>query len=151
MSTIIIAANLGHFKAYRLMETPTRGPKLDLVEEVNFLEAHGRFVDKVTDQAGRFPVTAGAGPGTQMSPSEDLNAEQENERRLTKLVAEKIEEVIQREQPEYWRFAATSEIQQSILREISPEIRERLVRAIPADLTKTPVGEVLEHFAGAGP
>ena len=132
-----------------MVETPTRGPKLDLVEEINFLEAHGRFVDKVTDNSGRFPVTSGPGPGTQMSSSESLNTQEENERRLTKLVAEKIEDIIQKERPEFWKFAATAEILPRILDEVRPEIREHLARTVSADLTKVPVNGILEHFSGA--
>ena len=147
MNTIIVAANLGHLKAYRVMETPTRGLHLELLEELNFMEAHGRYADKVSDLAGRFPVTVGPGPGTQMSSAETLGADLENQRRLTKLVAEKIEEILLREKPEYWRFAATAEIQPAILEEINPELRERLVRTAQADLTKVPATEVLAHFA----
>ena len=56
MNQLIVTANLGHLKAYRLVRTPTRGAHLELIEEVNFAEAHGRYTDRVSDMAGRFPV-----------------------------------------------------------------------------------------------
>ena len=147
MSTLIVAANLGHLKVYRAVDTPTRGRKLDLVEEMEFPEAHGHFIDKVTDMAGRFPVSEAAGVSSGMSRGEALSAELETERRLVKLVAQRIAAVLESERPEYWHFAATQEVHQAILNELPTELRERAVRHVYADLTKVPPPEVLAHFA----
>jgi Protein required for attachment to host cells len=146
MSTLVFAANLGHLKAYRMAETPTRGRKLELIEEMAFPEAHGHFLDKVTDMAGRFPVSEGAGPGVAMARGEALTAELEIHRRLIKLVAERIKSILNSERPEYWHFAASPEIHHAILDELPPDLRERVVRHVHADLTKVPVSEVLGHF-----
>ena len=150
MSTVVVAANLGHLKAFRVAETPTRGRKLDLIEEVEFPEAHGHFIDKVTDMAGRFPGSAGGeGPGNGMSTGEALRTELEIQRRLVKLIADRIAAVLQEERPEYWHFAANPEVHQAILNELPAELRERVVRHVHADLTKTPAPEVLAHFSPA--
>ena len=146
MSTVVIAANLGHLKAFRVVETPTRGRKLDLIEEMEFPEAHGHFIDKVTDMAGRFPVTEGPGQGIGMSTGEALTAELEIHRRLVKLIAERISAVLLSERPEYWYFAANPEVHQAILNELPVDLRARIVRHVQADLTKVPVPEVLAHF-----
>lgn len=149
MSTVVIAANLGHLKAFRVVETPTRGRKLELIDEMDFPEAHGRFADKVTDMAGRFPVGGCAGPGNAMARGEALSAELETQRRLIKLVATEIKVILESERPEFWHFAANPEIHQAILDEITPELRERVVRHVQADLTKSPTSEVLAHFVPA--
>ena len=150
MNTVVVAANLGHLKAFRVAETPTRGRKLDLIEEMEFPEAHGHFVDKVTDMAGRFPESGGPGhQSTGMSTGEALRTELEMQRRLVKLVAERIATVLQTERPEYWHFAANPEVHQAILGELPAELRERVVRHVHADLTKTPAPEVLAHFTPA--
>ena len=149
MSTLVVAANLGHLKAFRVAETPTRGRKLDLIEEMEFPEAHGHFIDKVTDMAGRFPGSGGAGQGTSMSIGEALTAELEIQRRLVKLIAGRIAAILQGERPEYWHFAAGAEVHQAILNELPQELRERVVRHVHADLTKTPAPEVLAHFIPA--
>ncbi|MEI6560812.1 MAG: host attachment protein [Verrucomicrobiota bacterium] len=146
MSTVVVAANLGHLKAFRVAETPTRGRKLDLIEEVEFPEAHGHFIDKVTDMAGRFP---GSGGAEGLSTGEALRTELEIQRRLVKLIAERIAAVLQEERPEYWHFAANPEVHQAILNELPVELRERVVRHVHADLTKTPAPEVLAHFSPA--
>jgi hypothetical protein len=60
-SSLVIVTDRGELKAYRVNETPTRGPSLQLVQAFNITDAHGRLVDKLSDLAGRFPVTNGAG------------------------------------------------------------------------------------------
>jgi len=149
MSTVVLAANLGHLKAFRVAETPTRGRKLELIEDMEFPEAHGHFLDKVTDMAGRFPVSEGAGPGLAMSNGEALTAELEIQRRLVKLIAQRIATILNSERPEYWHFAANLAVHQAILNELTPELRERVVRHVHADLTKVPASEVLAHFTPA--
>lgn len=146
MKPVIVMANLGHLKIYRVLETPTRGRKLELIEEMEFPEAHGHFLDKVTDMAGRFPVSTGAGPGTGMSRGEALSAELETQRRLIKLIAQRIESTLQTERPEYWHFASSPEIHSAILNELSPDLRQRIIRRVHADLTKVRPTEVLTHF-----
>ena len=54
-SSLIIVTDRGSLKAYRVNETPTRGPSLQLVQAFNITDAHGRLVDKLSDFAGRFP------------------------------------------------------------------------------------------------
>src|SRR5207245_4296247 len=60
-TSLVIVTDRGSLKAYRVAETPTRGPSLQLVQAFNITDAHGRLVDKLSDVAGRFPVTEGAG------------------------------------------------------------------------------------------
>lgn len=146
---MIVVANLGHLKIYRVLETPTRGRKLELIEEMEFPEAHGHFLDKVTDMAGRFRISTGVGTGTAVARGEALTAELEIQRRLVKLVAEKIESALLTERPERWHFAAAPEIHAAILGELDPDLSRRIVRSVHADLTKVPPSEVLSHFLPA--
>ena len=146
MSVVIITANLGHLKAYRLVNTPNRGLKLEMIDEMNFLQAHGRFQEKVTDVAGRFPVAEGSGPMPPMASGEALTAELEIHRRLAKLAAECIERIVERERPKRWHIAAPAEICPAITEAIAPELRKTLLRTVNADLTKVPPEEVLRHF-----
>ena len=60
-SSLVIVTDRGSLKADRVNQTPTRGPSLQLVQAFNITDAHGRLVDKVSDFAGRFPVSDGAG------------------------------------------------------------------------------------------
>jgi hypothetical protein len=50
---LLIVADLGLLKAYKLDYTPNHTPRLEHLEEVVLEEAHSRVIDKVTDMAGR--------------------------------------------------------------------------------------------------
>ena len=60
-TSLIIVADRGSLKAYRVNETPTRGPSLKLVQAFDVTDAHGKLIDKVTDLAGRYAASDGAG------------------------------------------------------------------------------------------
>ncbi len=142
MDTVIVTTNLGHFKAFRLLKTPEWGYKLELLDELEFPEAHARYADRYTDSAGR----RASGSTVHAPPFEPRAAEQETARRLVKLAARQIQAVLEREQPEGWHFAARDEVRQSILDALEPAMRERVVKVAPVDLTKSPVQDVLSHF-----
>ena len=60
-TSLIIVADRGSLKAYRVNETPTRGPSLKLIQAFDVTDAHGKLVDKVTDLAGRYAANDGSG------------------------------------------------------------------------------------------
>ena len=70
-TSLIIVADRGSLKAYRVNETPTRGPSLKLIQAFNVTDAHGKLVDKVTDLAGRYA----ANDGSELWRLEGLNGE----------------------------------------------------------------------------
>ena len=84
-SSLVIVTDRGSLKAYRVNETPTRGPSLQLVQAFNMTDAHGRLIDKVSDSAGRFPVTEGAGAHRgPASTAERTQLATETDRRIQK-------------------------------------------------------------------
>jgi len=52
-SKLLIVADLGLVKAYKLDFTPNHTPRLEQLEEIVLEEAHSRLLDKLTDEAGR--------------------------------------------------------------------------------------------------
>src|SRR6266487_4119683 len=82
-ASLVIAADRGSLKAYRVDQTPTRGPSLKLIQAFDVTAAHGKLIDKVSDLAGRFPVTdsAGAHRGA-ASIAERTQLDNENDRRI---------------------------------------------------------------------
>ena len=52
-SKLLIIADLGLVKAYKLDFTPNHTPRLEQLEEIVLEEAHSRLLDKLTDEAGR--------------------------------------------------------------------------------------------------
>ncbi len=93
-SSLIIVTDRGGLKAYRVDETPTRGPSLQLVQAFNITDAHGRLLDKVTDQAGRFPVSDGAGMHHAASIAERTQLDTETDRRIYKQLADQITKIV---------------------------------------------------------
>src|SRR6185437_12482210 len=114
-SSLIIVTDRGGLKAYRVNETPTRGPSLQLVQAFNITDAHGRLVDKLSDLAGRFPVTNGAGP--HHGPGSTVERPQlatETDRRIHKELADQISKIVPLD-GNGWSFAAPAEIHGAII------------------------------------
>ena len=140
---LIVVADLGRIKAYRVtrddMSTTSR---LELVDDVELTDAHGRLLEKVTDKAGRFPGN-GTGPGG-MSIGENHNLGLETERRLLKKVVERIDGLVKNER--VWYLAAVKEINPRVVESLSAGARQTLAKNISADLIKTPKDQLLSHF-----
>src|ERR671931_2498694 len=94
-SSLVIVTDRGSLKAYRVEETPTRGPSLQLVQAFNLTDAHGKLIDKLSDLAGRFPVTDGAGAHRgAASIAERTQLATEMDRRIQKESADQIVKIV---------------------------------------------------------
>ncbi|PYI83886.1 MAG: hypothetical protein DME54_00315 [Verrucomicrobia bacterium] len=146
-SSLIIVTDRGSLKAYRVNETPTRGPSLQLVQAFNITDAHGRLVDKVSDLAGRFPVTNGAGAHRgAASIAERTQLEAETDRRIQKELADQIVKIVSLNGKEGWSFAAPAEIHSAIVDLLPPAVRNRIVEHVKSDLVKTEPAKLSAHF-----
>src|SRR5947209_18282264 len=104
-SSLIIVTDRGELKAYRVNETPTRGPSLQLVQAFNITDAHGRLVDKVSDLAGRFPVSDGAGAHHgAASIVERTHLATETDRRIQRELADQITKIVSPNGKKGWSF-----------------------------------------------
>jgi hypothetical protein len=138
---LIVLADLGRVKAFRVThDMMTSKPHIELIYDCEFLEAHGRLLDKVTDQAGRYYMSGTTGTSTR----ENHKLREENERRLIRLLAEKISDLVQG--TPCWYLAAAESINSRIVDHISPEARSVLFKNIPSDLVKIPKQQVLDYF-----
>ena len=146
-SSLIIVTDRGSLKAYRVNETPTRGPSLQLVQAFNITDAHGRFVDKVSDLAGRFPVINGAGahhgPG---SIAERTHLATEMDRRIHKELADQITKIVSLDGKEGWSFAAPGEIHGAIVDLLPAAVRDRIVEHVKSDLVKVEPAKLVSRF-----
>jgi hypothetical protein len=143
---LILLADLGRLKAFRLSrDEMTTTPRLDLIQDIQLVDAHGRLRDKVTDMAGRFPSgdsTNGAG----MSIGENHNLMLDMERRLVKQIGAGINEVVERAGGGPWYFAAPSTINQRVLDELKPAVRASMAKNVSADLVNVETSELIERF-----
>ena len=146
-TSLVIVTDRGSLKAYRVTETPTRGPSLQLVLDFNITDAHGRFVDKLSDAAGRFPVTEGAGAHRgPASIAERTQLISEIDRRIQKELADQITQIVLRNGKEGWSFAAPAEIHAAIVDSLPSAVRQRIVEHVKSDLVKVEPARLISHF-----
>jgi hypothetical protein len=144
-SSLVIVTDRGSLKAYRVDETPTRGPSLQLVQAFDITDAHGKLVDKVTDLAGRFPVSDGAGVHHGASIAE-RHLETETDRRIYKQLADQIVKIAKSDGVEGWSFAAPASIHAAIVDLLPADVRDRIVEHVKSDLVKTEPAKLPTHF-----
>jgi protein required for attachment to host cells len=148
-STLVVVVDRGSLKAYKVNDTPNRGPSLQLVQAFNIMDAHGRYQDKVSDQAGAFPDAAG--PGSMNSIAERHGIENETERRVHRELAEKIAETVKRESAEGWSFAAPARIHGAITDLLPNDVRDRIVEHVNSDLVNIEPAKLANHFRSLRP
>ena len=141
--TVIVATDLGNFKAYRLHRTHMNTPRLEVIEEMEFVDGHGKLGDKLTDQAGRYKVPT---QNMAMSYGERQKIGLELRRRLIKQAAGQLRDVVTSRAVETCYFAASSEINDQILIEAGPEVRRKIEKNVGCNLTNVEKSELLRHF-----
>ena len=149
-TSLVIVADRGSLKAYRVDETPTRGPSLRLVQAFDTTDAHGKLLDKVTDQAGRFSVRNGAGV-QQSASTAQTKLENETDRRIYRQLADEIAKVVKSDGIEGWSFAAPAEFHSAIVDLLPNEVRNRIVEHVKSDLVKVEPAKLSAHFRSLQP
>jgi len=133
-ASFIVVADRGSLRAYRVDETVTRGPNLQLV------------------QAFDIPDVSDRSSGGRTSPMTDWpQLEAESERRICQQLADQIAKIVEAERVEGWSFAAPASIYTAIVDLLPVEIRERIVEHVRSDLVKTEASKLPEHFRSLRP
>lgn len=147
MNKLIIAVDIGHFKAYRVTKEPSESPRIELIESFDTLKGHGKISEKVSDNLGRFG-TAGNQNGsvTNTGTGEPHNTELENSQRMLKLIAGNINSLITKGNYDSWYLAAGKKINNSILEYLEPSVKAKLEKNISSDLTNADKSSILGHF-----
>jgi hypothetical protein len=133
-TSLVIVADRGSLRAYRVEETPARGPHLKLVQAF-----------EVTDVMN----AASMRHGTPMTDWPQLEAEMD--RQVCKELATEIAKVVGRNRGEGWSFAAPASIHAAVVDLLPPEIRERIVEHLKSDLVKIEPAKLLEYFRSLQP
>lgn len=150
-ASIVITADRGSLKAYQVNETPTRGASLQLIQAFDITDAHGRLLDKVTDQAGRFAVAEGAGAQRGHASIAEPKLENETGRRINRELADQIAKIINDSGKEGWSFAAPAEIHSAIVDLLPGRVRDRIVEHVKSDLVKVEPAKLASHFRSLKP
>jgi hypothetical protein len=128
-TSLIIVADRGSLRAYRVQETPTRGPHLELVQAFEITDVMNAASTRHTTPMTDWP-----------------QLEAEMDRRICKELATEIAKIVERNPGEGWSFAAPESIYAKIIEQLPPEIQERIVEHVESDLVKLPSAALLSHF-----
>jgi len=146
-NTLVLVTDFGGFKAYRLENNhPHSSPRLELLEQYEDAGAHRRIVEEVTDAAGRFGRGATAGRGAPMSDGERHNMTLEKRKRGVRKLASLMDPLLRDPEIEQCFLAASREIMNPLLQELSANSRSKIGMNIPADLMKASKVELLKQF-----
>ena len=145
MDKVIIAVDLGHFKAYKVTKQEHESPKIQLIESYDSVEAHGKLSDKLSDTSGRFAMGGGKN-GAAKGYGEPHNMELEMEKKAAKLIANDINAIIKKEGSPKWYLAASKMINSQILENLEAAVRAKLDKNIMSNLTKIDKSGIMKHF-----
>ena len=142
---VIVVTDLGNFKAYKLERTNLNTPRLELFREELPVNGHGKIVEKVSDHAGRYHNRA---HGKWATPwGEPHNIELEDRKRRIRHVAHELDTLLRNDDVDGCWLAASKEINHQVISELGPQARAKILKNIPADLTRTDKSQLLNHFA----
>ncbi len=153
-NTLLVVADLGGFKAFKVdhgRETPAdlrlkRPPRLEFLEEFSNADAHGRLGERVSDLSGRFPRGMGLKGSGAMSDGERHNIELETRKRLVRQLAQRLNTLARSPEIETCFLAASKEINHQLVEELEPQVRAKIEKNIPADLTKIERADIMSYF-----
>jgi hypothetical protein len=146
-NTLLVVADLGGYKAFKLENDHlSRAPRLELLEQFDNVGAHGRLVDRVSDLGGRFPRGTGLKSAGAMSDGERHNIELEGRKRLVRQLAQRLNTLARSPEVERCFLAASREINHQLVEELDAQVRAKIEKNVPADLTKVEQTQILRHF-----
>jgi len=154
--TIIITADLGELKAYRVVVTEGVDPHesmqvshvnpmnvsksathLELITDRDYISGRHLIGEEMSDKPGRV---GGAKTG------EPHNTLLEKDRKGLETVASDINAIIEEEGPEVWYLSFPKETNKQLSGMLSASAVKSLSKNIPQDLTKTAKEALLSHF-----
>ena len=160
LDSLIIVGDLGEIKVYRVYEDVVIDPKDDahtshkhnrgtlidtlrteLVTAVDFVDAHKKISDEVTDKEGNYKGHFGSASG------EPHNLKLEIEQRVLKEIANDIMKIIREKNPKRWHLSFPAEHNKELVSRIDPDVTEKLDINIKEDLTKVKPEKLLEKFS----
>ena len=152
---LVIVANLGEMKVYKANPRDLEAEaglkpqniKLDLVNAVDYVEAHWKLKDIVTDEAGRFKADAGKMGG---NAGERHELEKKMEEDVIKAIAEDIVKVVEQNNPPKYFLALPQNIFKRVWEKVANEAKNKLFRYVEEDLTKTDKNKLPEIFKEKG-
>ena len=147
----LIVANRGELKVFeakpRTLEAEAglkeSEVKLELILDKDYIDAHKKLKDLVTDEAGRFKGDAGTKGA---SIAEEHNLELEIERRVLEDIAKDINDLVNKA-PKRVFISINEEYEERVLNSVNS--KEKIAKVLKKDYVKVPKEELLELFNNA--
>lgn len=147
----LIVANRGELKVFeakpRTLEAEAglkeSEVKLELILDKDYIDAHKKLKDLVTDEAGRFKGDAGTKGA---SIAEEHNLELEIERRILEDIAKDINDLVNKA-PKRVFISINEEYEERVLNSVNS--KEKIAKVLKKDYVKVPKEELLELFNNA--
>lgn len=151
---IVIVADLGELKAFNVkkkegvVENEMKvSYSLETLNDINYIDAHQRVQDNVSDSAGRLGSSVSPNAGKSGSSiGENHNLKTERRRRSIKDVANDINMIVKNEKPRQLLLAFPQESNAQLIDALTQETKNVLVKNIASDLINTRTTEILSHF-----
>ncbi|WP_200763745.1 host attachment protein [Nitrosophilus alvini] len=152
---LVITSNLGEMKIYKAeprdLEAEAglkpQNVKLDLINTIDYVEAHWNLKDIVTDEAGRFKADTGKMGG---SIGQRHELENKMEEDVIKAIADDISKIISESNPPKWFLALPENIFSRVYEKIAAEAKNSLFKYIEKDLTKEDKNKIPDIFQKEG-
>ncbi len=81
-----------------------------------------------------------------MADGERHNIELESRKRLVRQMAQRLNALARQDQIEQCYLAASREINHQLVEELEPQVRAKIAKNVPANLTKLEQAEIMSHF-----
>ncbi|MDD5406626.1 MAG: host attachment protein [Sulfurovaceae bacterium] len=136
-NTIIIVADLGELKAYKVHENDgsisgefKNSFRLEMIADENFIEGRKKMSDLVSDSSGRLKHYA----------------LEEKDKRVLKDIVHAIEEIVADKKPKQIFLAFPEEYNHHLMKKLEDNIKDLITKNLIHDLVKTDKSELLSHF-----
>jgi len=152
---IIVVGDLGQLKAYRVSNvigfdkqesmqvshaqnhgTMKESTVVELIFDIDYIEAHGRISEKMSDKTGRLGKSVG----------ESHNAEIERKSINLKNIGRDIASIIEKESPVQWHLAFPKATHNKLKEKLDSQTKKTLEKNISVDLTKVNKNRILSYF-----
>jgi hypothetical protein len=146
-SHLIITANLGSLKAYRILESSvTHRRGAELVTDKEYASAHQKLSDMVSDRAGRFKGS-GVGNSPTHSFPEDHHLVTEIKEDIIRQLAHDINSMVAKSEDEHIYLALPQVITKEVNRHLEHQTISRISVEHAGDIVKEPVEKIRTIFS----
>lgn len=145
-SQIIIVANTGSLRAYRITESSVihRRPA-EMIRKIEYEPAHKKLSEVVTDRQGRFPGSGIAGNPSR-GAGEHHHLFEEMKKKAVKQLSHDIDGIIKLSVAEKIHVALPKMISSDVVAGLSKSSKGRISKTVNADIVKEPVADLRARF-----